>query len=154
MHPVKQRNKMANTQLRLRTASHADWSPRMRACLDAARMASPCFIARARSDLIISLSARRRHRTSQLTLEERLEEEDAGVLGEVFQRTDWECPHVSSRSAWPQPMCKRLSVIGDITCVKCTSRREDFCWTTCFLSACFVTSTRKVVVKSHTEKCC
>lgn len=59
----------------------------MRACLDAARMASPCFIARARSDLIISLSARRRHRTSQLTLEERLEEEDAGVLGEVRGRT-------------------------------------------------------------------
>lgn len=82
MHPAKQRNKMANTQLRLRTASHADWSSRMRACLDAARMASPCFIARSRSDLIISLSARRRHRTSQLTLEERLEEEDAPVYSE------------------------------------------------------------------------
>lgn len=153
MHPAKQRNKMANTQLRLRTGSHADWSRRMRACLDAARMASPCFIARSRSDLIISLSARRRHRTSQLTLEERLEEEHAGVLGEVRGRTGNVLLMFQVEARDPRPMCKRLSVIGDITCVKCTSCREDFCWTTCFLSACFVTSTRKVVVKSHTEKC-
>lgn len=75
---------MVNTVLRSAhgvVATHADWSPRLCACLDAARIASLCFIARARSDLITSLSDRCRHRTSQLKLEERLEDEDDVLEG-------------------------------------------------------------------------
>lgn len=134
-------------------ATHADWSPRLRACLDAARMASLCFIARARSDLIISLSDRCRHRTSQLKLDERLEDED-GVL-EGVGGPDWECSHVSTRSARPHPstclVCKRLSVIGDIRVCKVFELSGRLLFDG-MLSVSFTAPPQQVVVKSHTKK--